>query len=79
MWRLPRSFCRECIEGVLVGASGGYTCPACAQEGRQTRLGAQPWASAKLQPDLLLGALIRKVLPDSVRERLIWQRVQVRQ
>ena len=59
-------------------SSGGYACPACAAEGRQTRLGAQPWAGGKLQPDLLLGALIRKVLPDAVRERLIWQRVQVR-
>jgi hypothetical protein len=72
-----RSFCRECIEGALGAAAGGYRCPCCGGEGRQTLLGANPWASGRLQPDFVLDALIRKMLPEGVRQHLIWQRVQV--
>ena len=73
-----RSFCRECIEGAMGAAAGGHRCPCCSAEGRQTLLGANPWASGRLQPDFVLDALIRKILPEVVRQRLIWQRVQVR-
>ena len=60
-------------------------------EGRQTLLGANPWAAGRLQPDFVLDALLRtrdaavvdallrKLLPEDVRQHLIWQRVRVGQ
>ena len=77
MHACKRSFCRECIEGALGPGTGGFKCPACMGEGRQTLLGANPWAAGRLQPDFVLDALLRKLLPEDVRQHLIWQRVQV--
>ena len=65
MWR---SFCRECVEAELVGSLGGNICPACAQEGERTLLGANPFAHHRLQPDFVLEALVRKIFPRHILE-----------
>jgi hypothetical protein len=51
-----------------VGTIGGNVCPACANEGEQTLLGANPFAYHRLQPDFVLEALVRKIFPDQVKD-----------
>ena len=52
-------------------------CPACANAGEQTLLGANPFAYHRLQSDFVLEALIHKIFPDDIREAYDKQRPEV--
>ena len=61
------SFCRACIDAALpeAGRSAGAQCPACAEAGEAVMLGARPYADRRLQPDMVLAELARKLFPAS--------------
>ena len=61
------SFCRACIDAALpeAGRSAGAQCPACAEAGEAVMLGARPYADRRLQPDVVLAELARKLFPAS--------------
>lgn len=63
----PCSFCRACIDAALpeAGRSAGAQCPACAEAGEAVMLGARPYADRRLQPDVVLAELARKLFPAS--------------
>ena len=65
--RAPCSFCRACIDAALpeAGRSAGAQCPACAEAGEAVMLGARPYADRRLQPDVVLAELARKLFPAS--------------
>ena len=61
------SFCRACIDAALpeAGRTAGAQCPACAEAGEAVMLGARPYADRRLQPDVVLAELARKLFPAS--------------
>ncbi|KAK9821239.1 hypothetical protein WJX81_007275 [Elliptochloris bilobata] len=65
------SFCRACIDAALSEASrsAGAQCPACAEVGEATMLGVRPYADRRLQPDVVLAELARKLFPVADRRR----------